>query len=84
MIWQDIVMMTATITMSAALVPQVYYGFRDKSGPIKNITTVPTFLGLFVMCYAMYTLSLYLSATVTFVTATLWVLFFVQHLLYGK
>lgn len=84
MIWQDIVITIASIIFSVALIPQVYYGFRDKVGPIAYSASIPTFIGLYVICFAFWTLSLYSSAVITFSTGTLWLILFIQRVIYHK
>lgn len=82
MIWQDIVITIATIIFSIALIPQVHYGFKHKIGTIKLATSGPTFAGLYVMSFTFWTLDLYLSTIINFTTATLWLLLFLQKLIY--
>ncbi|MFA6547978.1 MAG: hypothetical protein WCT11_03510 [Candidatus Magasanikbacteria bacterium] len=84
MLWQDIVIMIVSVVLSLALVPQVYYGFKEKKGPIAFMTSVPTFLGLYVICFAYFTLGLYLSAVIGMVTSTLWLVLFIQRWVYKK
>jgi len=84
MIWQDIVIAIASIVFSFALVLQVYHGFKYKSGPIKLETSIPTFLGLYVICFVYITLTLYFSASISFLVGTIWFILFVQRLLYNK
>ena len=82
--WQDIAISIANIAFSVSLFPQVYHGFKVKTGPIKYQTSIPTFVGLFVVAYAMMTLSLYFAATITFITAIMWFLLFWQSVVYKK
>lgn len=82
MIWQDIVITAASITFSLSLIPQVYHGYKQRVGPIQLQTSIPTFIGLYAIAIAMWTLSLFFSAIVTFITGTLWFLLFLQGLLY--
>ncbi len=84
MIWQDIVITAASITFSLSLIPQVYSGFKERTGPIKFQTSIPTFVGLYAITVAMWTLTLTFSAIVTFITGTLWFLLFLQRALYKK
>ena len=84
MIWQDILISIVTTIFSVALVPQVYYGFKRRTGPIRYYTSVPTFIGLYVIMVVYYTLTLYFAAIVSFFTATLWFLLFLQRVLYSK
>ncbi|MFA6908647.1 MAG: hypothetical protein WC289_02045 [Patescibacteria group bacterium] len=82
MIWQDIVITVASIIFSVALVPQVYAGYKEKKGTIAYGTSVPTFVGLYVLCVAYFTLELYLSTVVCFITASLWLILCIQKRIY--
>ena len=84
MIWQDIVLTIIGIIFSISLVPQVYHGFKTKAGPIRYATSVPTFLGLYIIAAVYLTLQLRLSAVIAFVTATLWLSLFIQRLVYSS
>lgn len=84
MIWQDIVISTANLFFSLSLINQVYCGYKEKSGPIKHLTSVPTFIGSYAICYAFWTMKLYFSSILAFVIATLWLSLFVQRLIYKK
>lgn len=84
MIWQDIVITCASILFSVSLIPQVYSGFKEKIGPIKFQTSIPTFIGLYVVSFVYYTLSLYFSSVITFITGTVWLILFIQRLIYKK
>ena len=84
MIWQDSVITIVGIILSISLIPQVHHGFKEKTGPIKYQTSVPTFIGLYIISFAYITLSLYLSAASIFLTGTLWLILFIQRLIYEK
>ncbi|MFH1291836.1 MAG: hypothetical protein ABIH87_01410 [bacterium] len=84
MIWQDIAISIAGVVFALALIPQVYCGFKEKSGPIKLQTSIPTFVGIFIIVIAYITLTLYLSAFISFLTGILWFLLFVQRIIYKK
>ncbi|MFC1691442.1 hypothetical protein ACFL0W_04650 [Nanoarchaeota archaeon] len=84
MIWQDIVIMIATIILSVSLVPQVYHCFKKKKGTITPYTSVPTLIGLYVIAFSFFTLKLYFSAVVTTITGTLWLVLFIQRIVYKK
>ncbi|HAT03632.1 MAG TPA: hypothetical protein DCS29_02525 [Candidatus Magasanikbacteria bacterium] len=84
MIWQDIVITIASIIFSLALFPQVYYGFKNKKGAITHSTSVPTFLGLYVIAFVYFSLELYFSAGMSIITGTLWLIFCIQRIKYGK
>lgn len=84
MIWQDIVITIANIIFSASLLPQVIYGFKKRKGFVTATTSGPTFIGLYAISIAFYSLNLTLSAIVSFITGTLWLTLFVQRIVYEK
>jgi len=84
MIWQDIVITIAGVIFSVALIPQVYNGYKDKVGPIKFQTSIPTFVGLYAVSFSFWTLSLLFSSIVTFITGSMWFLLFIQRLIYKR
>jgi hypothetical protein len=84
MVWQDALISIASLAFTVSLLPQLYSGFREKKGPIKSQTSVPTFLGLFAVSYAYFTLSLFFSAAVCFFTGVIWLALFVQRVMYGE
>ena len=84
MLWQDLVMMFANIIFSIALFPQIYHGFRLKRGLVSLLTSGPTSLGLYAIAISLYTLKLYASGTVTAITATLWLVIFIQRFVYKQ
>jgi len=83
MVWQDIVLTIAYLIFTVALLPQVYEGFKFRKGVIAISTSVPTFIGLYVISYVFYTLDLTFSAVMSVVTGTLWLILFIQRLVYG-
>lgn len=84
MLWQDAVVTVVGIIFSISLIPQVYSGFIKKIGPIKYETSVPTFLGCYVIAVVYLTLSLYFSAITSFITGTLWLILLVQRIVYRE
>ena len=84
MLWQDIVLTATNIVFGVSLIPQVYHGFKAKVGPIKLHTSIPTFVGLYVVTFTFVTLSLYFSAISAFFTGTLWLLLFLQRVWYHR
>ncbi|MBI2990210.1 MAG: hypothetical protein HYY51_03435 [Candidatus Magasanikbacteria bacterium] len=80
--WQDLVIMSVTIVFSAALIPQIWSGFKTKTGPISYQTSIPTFIGLYTMSFTYITLRLYFSSVITFLTGTLWLTLCIQRLIY--
>lgn len=84
MVWQDIVITLANLLFLYSLSNQVLYGFKSKKGLIALSSSFFTFVGLYAMSFAMYTLGLYFSALTIFISACLWVVLFVQRLIYGR
>ncbi len=82
--WQDIVISIVNIVFAVSLIPQVYHGFKNKTGPIRCLTSVPTFIGLYVMVFAFFTLTLHFSAITAFITGSLWLTLFIQRVVYRK
>lgn len=84
MIWQDLVISTASLIFCIALIPQIYDGYKKKKSLINLWASGPTFLGLFTMAYAFFTLSLFYSAIVDFINAIFWLILFIQGIIYKK
>jgi len=82
--WQDIVITIGNLVFTIALIPQVYSGFKEKIGPIKYQASVPTFIFLYIFVFTFYSLHLYLSAIVSIFSGTMWLLLFIQRLIYKK
>ena len=82
--WQDIVVSIANILFVVSLVNQVIYGFKTKKALISKGTSIPTFMGLYAIAISLFTISLFISAGMTFVSATLWLILFIQSLNYKK
>tara|TARA_Y100000310_G_scaffold227213_1_gene229427 strand:+ start:188 stop:436 length:249 start_codon:yes stop_codon:yes gene_type:complete len=82
MVWQDIAISMAEIVFSISLFPQIYLGFRTRRGDISLMTSIPTTLGLFLIAYAFFTLSLYYSAIVSIVTGILWMILLFLRLIF--
>ncbi len=70
------------VVFSLSLVTQVYHGFKEKAGPVRLFTSVPTFLGLYVMAGAFYSLNLYFSSALSTLSGTFWLILFIQRLIY--
>lgn len=84
MIWQDAVITAANIVFSVSLIPQVYHGLKHKTGPITLHTSAPTFIGLFAISFTFWTLSLFFSSVISFITGILWFVLFLQRVIYKK
>jgi len=84
MMWQDIVITIVSFVFTLSLVPQVIYGFKKKKGFITYLTSVPTCTGMFVLVFTYYSLSLFLSAVMSFIIGVLWLILAVQRWIYPK
>ncbi len=84
MLWQDTVITVANIIFFASLVPQVYFGFKEKKGFITLATSGPIAIGLYAISISFFTLTLYFSSIVLFLTGTLWLILFFQRLMYRR
>lgn len=84
MIWQDLVISLANLLFAHSLVHQVYYGFKKKKGLLTLTASGLTVLGLYSISIAFFTLSLYFSATISLINATLWLTLFIQRIIYTK
>ncbi|EKD67615.1 MAG: hypothetical protein ACD_48C00309G0001 [uncultured bacterium] len=84
MLWQDITITIVSIVLSLAMLPQIYHGYKHKKGHVHHATSIPTVLGLFVLCFVYFSLGLIFSTVVTFLTGMLWFLLFLQRCHYGE
>ena len=84
MIWQDYVMSGVMVLLSYALIPQILRGFKHKKCDISLHTSTISFLGLYVLAFSYFTLELYFSTAVTSITATFWLILFIQGKIYSK
>ncbi len=82
MVWQDILIAVMNMMMGYALIPQVYKGFKEKRKNIATQTGFLTFSGIYIMGIAMFTLKLYFTTAVLFFNGTLWLILFIQSLIY--
>jgi len=80
--WQDFVMGGVGTLFGIALIPEVYRGFKQKIQHMSKYTTVTTAVGIYVLAYAEYTLGMVYAPLLSSLTATLWVLIFVQSIIY--
>ena len=82
MIWQDIVITLCLIAFSYALLPQVYQGFKQKRGFINLQTSGITFAGMYTIAIVYFTLGLTFSTVIALITGTIWLILFVQRIIY--
>jgi len=84
MLWQDIVISIANLMFTYSLIHQVYHGFKKKKGFLTLTASGLTSLGLFALSIAFFTLSLYLSTIISVINALLWLVLFVQRLVFKE
>tara|TARA_Y100000310_G_scaffold334530_1_gene414537 strand:- start:756 stop:1013 length:258 start_codon:yes stop_codon:yes gene_type:complete len=82
MIWQDLVISIVNIVFSISLIPQIRHGYKLKKGLITLKTSIPTTLGLYIMAFTFFTLNLPYSAILSFIAGTLWLVLFIQKIVY--
>jgi len=82
--WQDIAITTIMILFAYALVPQIARGFKLKKRLVSIQTSLITFLGMYVLSYIYLTLKLNFSTIVSLITGTLWLILFIQGIIYKK
>ena len=84
MIWQDIVVAIANILFGYSLIYQVYRGYKDKKGFLSLPSSFLTSLGLYALTIAYFTLGLLISSVISAFNGTMWLILFIQRLVYGK
>lgn len=84
MIWQDYVITFSSLLFSISLIPQVTLGFKKRKSFIARGTSIPTFIGLYILSITFFTLKLFISGSVGLITASLWLILFIQSVIYNK
>jgi hypothetical protein len=84
MIWQDFVIAIANILMGYALIPQVFKGFKNKKAYIKFQTGLITSLALYILGITLFTLNLFFSGAIALFNATMWLILFIQSIIYKQ
>jgi hypothetical protein len=82
MIWQDIVVAIANVLFGYSLAYQVYKGFKEKKGALSLQSSLLTTIGLYSVAVVYASLSLYISTLITIFNGTMWLLLFMQKLIY--
>jgi hypothetical protein len=82
MVWQDIIITLANLVFAYALVPQVIQGFKNKKGYINFQTGLLTTAGMYAMTFAFFTLGLTFSWIIGAFNATMWLILFIQRIVY--
>lgn len=84
MVWQDIVVAIANILFGYSLVYQVFKGFKEKKGFLALQTSFLTAIGLYALAVAYLSLNLFVSTVISTFNGTMWVLLFIQGIVYKK
>lgn len=84
MVWQDIVIAIASVLFGYSLLWQVYCGFKQKKGFISLQSSFLTAIGLYALAVAYMSLNLILSTVIGIFNGTLWLILFIQGLIYDK
>jgi len=80
--WQDNIITLANLIFAYALIPQVLQGFKEKKAHINFQTGLLTAIGAYTMSFAYYTLHLWFSTIIGTFNATMWLILFLQKILY--
>jgi len=80
--WQDYFITFAIIAFGYALLPQVIQGFKKKKGYVNLQTSGITCIGMYLLTYVYFTLDLIFSCTMAFFTGSLWLVLFIQRIIY--
>jgi hypothetical protein len=80
--WQDIIITITQILLAWALVPQIIKGFKNKKQAISLQTSSITFAGMYILTFVYFTLSLYFATVSSFIIGTLWLIMFIQRIIY--
>jgi len=82
MSWQDITIMIVNLLFAYALIPQVLQGIRNKKAYINFQTALLNTLGMYAMAIAFFSLGLLFSGIIGTFNATMWLLLFIQRIIY--
>ena len=84
MSWQDIVIALANVLFGYSLIYQVYIGFKEKKGFLSLQTSLLTTAGLYLVSLAYFTLGLFASTIIGVFNGTMWLILFIQRIIYKK
>ncbi|HOW36977.1 MAG TPA: hypothetical protein PLK34_01895 [Candidatus Pacearchaeota archaeon] len=82
--WQDNLITIVNLTMVYGMLMQVVKGFKDKKRHINFQTGLITFIGLYATAIAFFSLNLIFSAVTVVISGTLWLILFIQTIVYKK
>lgn len=84
MVWQDIIVAVANLLFGYSLLYQVYRGYKEKKGFLSMQTSSLTTIGLYALAFAYFTLGLFISTIIATFNGTMWLLLFVQRIIYRR
>lgn len=70
MSWQDILISIGTLIFLISLLPTLF----NRNAKVPLLTSVPTFIILFLFAYTFFTLELYFTMIADILTGTVWLL----------
>lgn len=79
---QDKIMFICLIMFVYSIIPLVWYGFKQKKSLVPRQTSIITFVGLYICAICMVSLRLYWASMANFISATLWLIVFVQGVIW--
>jgi len=82
--WQDNLIAIVNLTIVYGMLMQVIKGFKDKKRHINFQTGLITFTGLYATAIAFFSLNLIFSAVTVIISGTLWLILFIQTIVYKK
>ena len=80
--WQDTAVFVGTFLLSYGLAFQVYRNFKQKKCEVEAQTSCISAMGVMAICVSVATLGLLYSAIINGIVALLWVVLFIQRLVY--
>lgn len=84
MLWQDLAITITNTIFTIALIPQIFYGFKNKKGLVAYSASIPTFTCLFFLSFIYSTLELYFATFMSATTGVCWFILFFQRWRYGS
>ena len=84
MAWQDITITIVNFIFAYALIPQAYQGFKYKKAYINFQTGLLNTIAMYAIVIAFFSLNLTFSGIIGIFNATMWLVLFIQRLIYNK
>lgn len=84
MVWQDYAISSATVLIILSLINQVYYDFKHKVRSNTPLTSGMYVIALATISLALFTLDLFVSTILMSTNTSMWIIIFIQSLIYKK